>query len=369
MQHQRATLDIDNRETLVLAHKEELSAIHWEQKQLTIGDYIVREGPNIIAVIERKSLEDYAASIKDGRASNKDKMCALRAKTGCRVMYIIECPSAIPVDDSKKYGRIPFGCIRSSIYHLMLRDNIMIMWSSGTIGTARELVKFVRSTNTLLDSIGDSSFLSSENNAPVEVAPIDLSELTARQERSDHEIVRGMWSLFRGITTESADDYMKTWSIADIVLGRVPRTVLAAHKLSNRRVVSRTTVDSLCSIGPILETKLLSQVPQISTKSAGDILRGRDLPTVLRAPVEIIAGYVTGKRDSRLGDIRAARLVALFNYKYGGEGVAAPVDGGHRLGGAVVLDDPDLDLYEDRDAPACAVPRIRARALPNVVHK
>lgn len=338
------TLDIDNREGLVLAHTEELSLIQYEKKQLTVGDYIVRADDVIIAVIERKSLVDFAASIKDSRMDNTGKLLALRAKTACRVIYIIECPKGgIPLDDSKKFGNIPFGHIRSAIYHLMLRDNIMILWTIGTVGTANELVRFVRSTETLLSRVGDSTFLTQSEAA--ESAPIDLSELTKRYEKSDHEIVRMMWSCFSGIGCDSADDYINRWSLRDIITSSIPRTEIAAMKGSNRRTISTKVVNSLCAIGPILEERLLACVPGISKQSAKDILRGRDLRTVITSPLETISAYSTGKLNTSVGVVRATRILALFEYKAGAK--AEPVDNANA---ATAPADADTDA----PAPAAA---------------
>lgn len=320
----RCTLDIDNREGLVLAHTEELSAIQYEKKQLTVGDYIVRADNVIIAVIERKSLNDYAASLKDARMNNTAKLLALRAKTACRVIYLIECPKGgIPTDDTKKFANIAFGSIRSSIYHLMLNYGVMILWTIGTLGTAQELVKFVRSAETLLAKVGDATFLTQAEPLPTEDLAIDLDELTKRHEKSDLDVVREMWSCFSGITTDSADDYIAKWSIHDIITSAIPRTEIAAMKLSNRRAVSKNVVNALLTIGPVIETKLLSCVPGISTRSANDILYGRNLREVITSPLATVAGYTTGKKGTRLGELRAGRILAIFTYKKAAAAAAA----------------------------------------------
>lgn len=342
----RCTLDIDNRESKVLVHAAELSGIQYEKKQLTVGDYILRKDSDILAAIERKSLDDAGASIKDGRMANTAKLVKLRAKTGCRIIYIIECPKKIPNDDKEKFSGIPFGSIRSMIYHLILRENITVMWTIGTIGTARELVKLVQSAETLLQKIGDSSFLR-QDVLPVEGAAeesgdgeqFDLSELTKRYERSDHEIVRDMWNCFKGISVESADDYIGRWSLYEIVTRAIPRATVESMQMSNRRKINKIAVNSLFSIGPIMETRLLSCVPGISVKSADDILRGRDLRSVLTAPIDIIATYKTGKRNTCLGRGRAERIIGLFTYKMGGN-TERPEDEGYVLGGEAEPEKP-----------------------------
>jgi ERCC4-type nuclease len=84
----------------------ELNDIPWSRVQITVGDYIVVSGDKIVAVIERKTLDDYGASLKDGRANNKQKMINLRKKTGCRIIYIIEGDAFPSPNDC--YSNIPY---------------------------------------------------------------------------------------------------------------------------------------------------------------------------------------------------------------------------------------------------------------------
>ena len=306
-----ATLDIDNRERKVLAHEAELSTIKYEKKQLAIGDYVIRQDNNILAVIERKSLTDYADSMKDGRCDNRNKMLALRAKTNCRVIYIIEGPKNPPRD--KKYGNIPFSSIKRSIFHLLMRDNITAIYTTDTLDTAKELVEMVRGTDTLMAKIGDSSFLTQQVEQ-TDQAPIEMNELTTIQPKSTQDIVRAMWACFRGVTVDSCDIFIAKWTLAEIISGKIAREDIYASKTATRRAISKTVCASLTTIGPIIEKRLLAQVPQISAVSAGALLTGRTLAGLLSSPVEMIASFTTGKKETRLGDARAARILELFNY-------------------------------------------------------
>lgn len=55
---------IDNRESIKHNFNSELN-IHF--KNLDLGDYILKYKEKVIFIIERKTIEDYTASIKDGR--------------------------------------------------------------------------------------------------------------------------------------------------------------------------------------------------------------------------------------------------------------------------------------------------------------
>ena len=50
------------------------------------------QGAVVLAAIERKSHEDFAASFKDGRHDNIKKLLALRGGTGCKLFYFVEGP-------------------------------------------------------------------------------------------------------------------------------------------------------------------------------------------------------------------------------------------------------------------------------------
>lgn len=307
-------LDIDNRETKVSCHTEELSKITYNLKQLTTGDYILRHENNILCVIERKTLDDYAASFKDGRAANKMKLFALREKTGCRVMFIIEGPK--DPSPNAKFGKIPYLNIKRSIRHLMIEHGVIIVYTRNTLETAKELVELVQSSDTLLARIGDSSFLCNPQiEHPKE--EFNLQELTAPHVKSTTDIVREMWSCFSGITMDNADSFIAKWSIADFVNERVTRQILREHKLSNRQNIRSNTVNSLLTIGPQMAKRLLTKVPQVSATTANILLDDRTLKTMLNAPVEIIAIYLTSAKGTKLGMKRAERLLELFNFKQG----------------------------------------------------
>ncbi|NBQ44255.1 MAG: hypothetical protein EBU23_17800, partial [Mycobacteriaceae bacterium] len=82
-------------------------------------------GLRVRACIERKTLADFAASFKDGRHANLQKMRDLRARTGCQLYYIVEGP-AFP-SPGRRFARIPYASILAAITHMMVRDSIMVV--------------------------------------------------------------------------------------------------------------------------------------------------------------------------------------------------------------------------------------------------
>lgn len=303
-----ATLIVDKRERNVTRHSAELDKITWESQQITTADYVITRQTAggqtaIVAIIERKSLEDFAASIKDGRHANKEKLVAMRAKTGCAVIFIVEGPhDPSPTDN---FGNIPYRHIESSIFHLAVRDKFSIFRTRDTLDTARWLVKFVTSIGTI-EEIGGGV------EPPATPVPADMSMLTARHETSDTDIIRAIWAKLPGISVTSADDYARRWSLKELAAG-IPADQISSHKLATGRAINKKVAASLSGCGRALEVKLLSGVPGVSMTLASQILQEHGLAAVLSWGVGGIALINRGKK--KVGDKLAARIVELFDKK------------------------------------------------------
>jgi ERCC4-type nuclease len=141
-------LKVDNRERAVfqcIETQELLSKVFsssWPIKviyeNLLIGDYIISLGDEtILAVIERKTLKDYASSIRDGRQDNVNKLINLRENTDCDVYYLVEGtpnPSLTSV-----HSKMEYKSILSSIRRLQILKKIHIIDSKNIQTTVREL--------------------------------------------------------------------------------------------------------------------------------------------------------------------------------------------------------------------------------------
>ncbi len=320
-------LIIDHREDHVTRHRQELAGINYSIEQLEIGDYAVTYCGKILATIERKSLDDYGASIKDGRHDNKQKLIGLRELTNCRIIYIIE-GKEFP-GPTECFANIPYRYIESSIFHLMIRDNITTMRSKDSLHTAQLLARFISSMDTLCahDKL-DVNELNLVNSAPTvgtnyangaDESDIQselynsLQVLRTKHKKSDHDVVREMWACFAGITVESASEYMNRWTIAEIIRGTV-RDDIAVMKLSSGRAINKNVIASLTTIGRPLEIRLLSTIPGISKASATKLIDTTPLSRLLSYGLEISIEIIGPGR--RLGSAAAESVVKYFNYKY-----------------------------------------------------
>lgn len=339
-------LIIDNRERNVTRHMVEFANTPHETHQLTVGDYAVLDAAGrILAVIERKSLDDFAASMKDGRADNKNKLFALRRRTGCRVLYIIEGPHASP---DKLFGRTPYSHIESSVFHLMMRDDVGVIRTLNTLETAQTLARFVRSMDTLVakhnvddflpepandspadrpqdvaDTVGgaDSHGAAQIGGADMPVHAADdatgdsLAALKAPVPVDDNAVVRKMWSVIRGISVESADDYAKSFTLGQVARGKLTPEVMTTFKLSSGRRPSKGVLARLAAPDPGIQERLLEAIPGVSRKTAQDLLCGRTLADLLDMSQDSIADIKVGQTKRRFGPQKASAVAKYFNAK------------------------------------------------------
>lgn len=312
-------LVVDSRERHVTRHEYEFREISWKKEQITTGDYAVL-GPDgaIMAIFERKSLDDFGASIKDGRHQNKQKLVELRNQTGCKIIYIIEGPMTPDANDT--FSRIPYKHIESAIFHLMIRENICVWKTKSTLETAQFLARFVKSMDTLSEKM-EAPEQPDAVHALVNGGEDAMLMLKRKQVTSDQDIVREMWSCFRGITVVSADEFIKRFSLTDIICKRVTGDQLAECKTASGRKVGRKAVESLINIDKHMEVRLLSKVPGISSTTATEIINNTPLPRLLTYSAGAIAMIKVGKTQRNLGEVRAKEILKYFSYKFDGAAI------------------------------------------------
>jgi hypothetical protein len=328
MQAPSCTLIIDARERLVTRHEVEFATTPHEIKQITTADYVITApGGAILAIIERKSLEDFAASLKDGRHLNRAKLEQLRQETGCRIIYIIEGPR--PSSPDTLCGRIPYKCIESSIFHMIVRDGIGMIYTADTLDTARTLCRLVQSMNSLCAD-APSGEVAIAVDAPIEqvlTAPAAQPELLTRaHHRAPIDTIRSMWACFPGISVTSADEYIRKWALSDIICGRVSREALVNLRLTSGRRASTKVIGGLTSVAKSVEVRLLACVPGVSAASATHMTNSIPLAHLLTFSVGALSIQSIGRR--KLGEKVAEQILTLFNYRM-------------ELAPAAAVDDPE----------------------------
>lgn len=123
-----------------------------KQSHLSLGDFVIMCDENVIALIERKTIADYAASIKDGRHKNKLKILLAANNSSIAaneesisanvdIFYIIEGD----LYNGEIINGIPQTTIISSVTNLMTRDKIFVINTANIESTINRLIELVNS--------------------------------------------------------------------------------------------------------------------------------------------------------------------------------------------------------------------------------
>ncbi len=291
-------LYIDDREKHVTQHAHLLAGITYKITRMTVGDYAICYKDSIIAAFERKSLEDLSASCKDGRYDNKSKLIDLRQKTGCTVYFLIE--GWAPKKAAKPVGGIPWGYLESACDHMAIRDRFQFLYTRDAVDTANRLQRFVRSMQSLVNK-GELEC----NDEP------NVELLAAKQEVHDDDIVRMMWSVFPGVAVTTADAFMKRFTLHEVVKGKAD---IENTTMSDGRAVNKRVILNMKKIDKKQQIKLLSCVPGVSTATATELLRERNLGQILSYDAGAISMCKVGKPEKNFGDKRAANVKKYFDY-------------------------------------------------------
>jgi len=142
-------LKIDNRENDIVKLIDEYiinenlsNSVTVSIEVLEIGDFIITdEEGNELLIIERKSVNDLASSIQDGRYKEQSLRLTSCDLDNHKIMYLIEGS----IDKySNKYSRIKKDAIYSAMFSLNYYKGFSVVRSDSITETTKMIVKFVK---------------------------------------------------------------------------------------------------------------------------------------------------------------------------------------------------------------------------------
>jgi crossover junction endonuclease MUS81 len=93
---------------------------NFEIEQLDLGDIIYKNNERILFVIERKTMDDLASSIRDGRSKEQKYRLKKLAESGCKILILYE-----GKPKNNPYSGIKSTTLESSMINTLVRDGIM----------------------------------------------------------------------------------------------------------------------------------------------------------------------------------------------------------------------------------------------------
>ena len=152
-------LIIDNRENSLIKILETNNDI-FEKKNLEIGDIQYIENDKLIYIIERKTINDLGASIKDGRY--KEQKMRLLSNNNNNIYYILE-------GNINNCTTLNRKALLGSIINMLFRDNIRIIFSENINDTYNIILQIQNKYNT-------GKFKKIENNADNYTSSIKINK-------------------------------------------------------------------------------------------------------------------------------------------------------------------------------------------------
>ena len=303
-------LIVDDREQAVIPFfKESYQDIEVEVKRIQIGDYVIMKDNKIIFAIERKSWIDLSGSIKDGRKENVNKLISLREQTGCKLLYLIEGRARFA--PTKKFSRIPYKNLQVHLDHLMVRDNIFMIYSDSAEDTTSRLIEFITNyislgavdvtmdTNSAIDDVsmtgGESSNSSEIITDDVIIEKLDeMSILTSVIPKTDLQIMYNLWSAIPQITLKTASLFIDAnIHISELFIGKISSSEISVMRYASGTIIG-TRANKIIKIRDNENVdnykhycNILAELPMITRKTASLILMKVTFNDLLRKKLSI----------------------------------------------------------------------------------
>jgi ERCC4-type nuclease len=327
---------IDDRERAIIPHfNHEYLNIEIEVKRLHIGDYAITFDDKVLVTIERKTWTDLAASIKDNRVENVEKLINLRKETQCRILYLIE--GKPRHKDSRKFARISYKNLLTHLDHLTVRDNISVIYSDNESDSAKRLIDLCKNCNTLdLQSIvygaGEKMDIDMEviDLCDTEISDIQVGEssgiggssvngltmLTTSIQKTDKQIIYDIWSCVPNITSNTASLFIDSgYHISDLILGKISKSDIYTMRYPNGTIIGKRA-DKIIKITDLENIEnykyycnILAQIPRITKKTAAIILTKASIEDIFNGVLSQDELAAVNKTDkSKIGNAAAAAV-------------------------------------------------------------
>ena len=289
--------------------------ITWIDEQITTGDFVIKLGDMIKVILERKTFDDLASSIKDGRANSQiEKMEKLKAETGASIMFIIEGPKT----HFKEKQGISFDAIESKLRHIALRG-IPYLRTVNAKDTAILVVQLAR------DVARGYGIVSVSEEQKVESNHQDLLKRTIKPEM--HSEQENLWKSIPGIGDKIAKTLLKKLTMGQF---------LRSDEKEMKKMLTDINIEYSLGVGPkkistllsllrdpkdIIETnqkkdlsaKILGSIHGMSVETAKIILETHPLQSLAKGEVErYMLADIQRVNKRKLGADVADKIITLL---------------------------------------------------------
>jgi ERCC4-type nuclease len=312
-------LIIDNREQSAVPLLEPLfehstdvvvKTFGYKRDQLHTGDFIILRDDIPVCCIERKTLEDFAASIKDGRyVTSTDKMVELRLKTGCLLLYIVENDKKI-VNPDKEIAGIKYAYIEAAMDSLLVNHGIATIKTDNIESTMIKIINLMKQYNKQKATVGLG--LSTEHIEPMNASELSTLVLNKRPQKTIKSMAISCLSTIHKISNNTAESILSKCSIMEFL--KSPESFMLTTQSGMK--VSSEAVQNIINISTdeTIAAKFISAIDGISIKMANQIVKSLN---IMNFTLDSLSNVQVGEAKLKnLGDVKAQRILDVINYKY-----------------------------------------------------
>ena len=154
-------LIIDNREKYLIKALDNLNT-KYKKENLELGDIVFKYDNKIALLIERKTLDDLSASIRDGRYKEQKVRLLNTNINKINIMYLIEGN----FNNKSKINGMSSDSLLGSIANTMFRDNIRVYMTNNLTETCNLLLKINKNLpNYINNLIINNNFNNNSDNS------------------------------------------------------------------------------------------------------------------------------------------------------------------------------------------------------------
>lgn len=230
-------IQIDFREKSILQYFDNQETdCNVEQCSLPVGDFVIRDEitDQLYCIIERKTIDDLSASIKDGRF--REQKTRLLESTGDpqRVIYIIE-----GYTNNFNKRLLPKDTLDSAIMNLSFKHNYKVLYTFSSEDTFYKLKK-------LYKKIKDKEFFG-------ESTPGNKTNLISKTQKMSNNIFVNQLCVIPGVSKSIADSIvLKYPTIKDVI----ESYNLCKEEKEREMMLVNIEINSKRKIGKVLSKKI-----------------------------------------------------------------------------------------------------------------
>lgn len=188
-------LILDNRENDLIENINKLN-INFEKKNLLLGDISFNKDGKELLIIERKTLTDLLASIKDGRHREQKIRLMSKQNENVQIYYLYE---------GDIYNHKNKDLIMSCALNTMIRDNIKIIYSKNLNDTTDIIKKLLKKTVEF-----ENLLVNNEMNKTIDYSDTIKSE--KKKNMTKDICFLAMLKQIPGVSTKCASSISKEYS-------------------------------------------------------------------------------------------------------------------------------------------------------------